>query len=281
MKESQKETPTSLRPNNQYLLARIAQLPAHSRSLDFGCGSGALVGAARSQGLEAYGAETFYEGLRQEDADLSRAWGCDETIIRQIKAGHIDFPDNYFDLVVHNQVFEHVEDLQQASIEIQRVLKLGGVMIGIFPTRGVLRESHLGLPCVHWFPPGKARNLCARITRSLGFGFDFWGEGNAWFESGFAFLDDYVFYRSRKTIASVLNSSFALKYTEPEWLAFRVPRFKWMLSLPGGTTCARQFSRVMAGVVMEATSRKAATSEARDRPVMLGSWQNAPVDLAK
>jgi SAM-dependent methyltransferase len=256
MKEPPRETPTSLRPNNKYLLAKIAQLPAHSRALDFGCGNGALVAAARARGLETYGAETFYDGDRSEDAVEARSWGCDENVIREIRAGQIDFPDNYFDIVVHNQVFEHVEDLRQAATEIQRVLKPGGVMIGIFPTRGVLREPHLGLPCVHWFSVGRARNLWARATRFLGFGFDFWGEGNAWFERAFPFLDGHVFFRSRKEIASILEPIFDVKWIEPEWLAFRVPKFEWMLSLPVGTTCARQFSRVMAGVVVEAANRK-------------------------
>src|ERR1700682_2615576 len=130
-REPPQETPTTLRPNNQYLLAKITQLPAESRSLDFGCGNGALVAAARARGLEAYGAETFYDGHRSEDAAMARSWGCDESIIREIKAGRIDFPDNYFDIVVHNQVFEHVEHLRQASTEIQRVLKPSGLMIGI------------------------------------------------------------------------------------------------------------------------------------------------------
>jgi SAM-dependent methyltransferase len=256
MKEPPVETPTTLRPNNQFLLAKITQLPPQARSLDFGCGNGALVAAARTRGLEAFGAETFYDGHRSQDAAVARSWGCDENVIKEIKNGRIDFPDNYFDIVVHNQVFEHVENLRQASTEIQRVLKPGGVMIGIFPTRGVLREPHLGLPCVHWFQPGRARNLWAKATRSLGFGFDFWGEGKGWFERSFSFLDQRVFFRSRNSVASLLNEFFDVKWTEPEWLAFRVPRFKWMLSLPGGSPCARKFSRVMAGVVVEAASRK-------------------------
>jgi SAM-dependent methyltransferase len=256
MKEPPKETPTSLRPNNLYLLERIIETGPGARSMDFGCGSGALVAAARAKGLEAYGAETFYEGLRVEDVELARSWGLDQNVIREIKGGHIDFPDNYFDLVVHNQVFEHVENLDQAANEIQRILKPGGRMIGIFPTRGVLREPHLGLPCVHWFSPGPIRSWWAKFTRGLGFGFDFWGEGDAWFKPAFAFLDERVFYRSRVQIASILKPLFDVKYIEPEWLGFRVPKYKWMLSLPGAYAAARAFSRVMAGPVVEARSKK-------------------------
>jgi SAM-dependent methyltransferase len=264
MQEAPKETPSTLRPNNLYLLEKIAQLGPGSRSMDFGCGNGALVAAARAKGLEVYGAETFYEGLAMDDSESARSWGCDQNVIREIKGGHIDFPDNYFDLVVHNQVFEHVEKLDYAAGEIQRILKPGGRMIGIFPTRGVLREPHLGLPCVHWFSPGPVRSLWARVTRGLGFGFDFWGKGDLWFKPAFVFLDEHVFYRSRAKIASILKPLFDVKYIEPEWLGFRVPKYKWMLSLPGGVSCARAFSRVMAGPVVEAKSRKAVEVKSGD-----------------
>lgn len=256
MSHPDSETPESLRPNNRYLLSRIAHLGAGVRSLDFGCGNGAMVAAARAAGLEAYGAETFYDGHRSEDAELARSWGCDENVLREIKNGHLDFPDNFFDIVVHNQVFEHVENLPQAVEEIRRVLKPGGLMIGIFPTREVLREPHLSLPCVHWFKPGEARMRWAKAMRRLGFGFDFWGEGSAWFERAFPFLDERVFFRTRPQIASILAPCFGLKWIEPEWLGFRVPRFQWMLSLPLGRSAARAFSWSAAGVVVEAVSRK-------------------------
>ncbi len=227
-----------------------------SKSLDFGCGNGALVAAARAAGFEVYGAETFYDGHRSEDADLARSWGCNDEILREIRDGLLDFPDSFFDIVVHNQVFEHVENLSRAAKEICRVLKPNGIMIGIFPTRGVLREPHLSLPCVHWFRPGPARDRWARAMRSLGFGFDFWGEGDAWFARAFPFLDQRVFFRTRKEIASILSPDFSLRWIETEWLGFRVPRCKWMLSLPFGIAAARTCARVVAGAVVEARSRK-------------------------
>jgi hypothetical protein len=73
-----------------------------------------------------------------------------------------------------------------------------------------------------------------------------------------------VFYRSRAKIASILNPLFGVKYIEPEWLGFRVPRYKWMLSLPGANAAARAFSRVMAGPVVEATSKKTAAIKSRE-----------------
>jgi len=103
----------------------------------------------------------------------------------------------------------------------EATVMFGGIMIGIFPTLGVIREPHLSLPCVHWFKPGPARDRWAKLTRRLGFGFDFWGEGDAWFERAFPFLDERVFFRTRRETARILDPVFELKWVEPDWLAFR------------------------------------------------------------
>ena len=38
--------------------------------------------------------------------------------------------------------------------EIHRVLKPGGTVLSIFPSRDVFREGHIGIPFSHWFPKG-------------------------------------------------------------------------------------------------------------------------------
>lgn len=45
------------------------------------------------------------------------------------KAEKIDFPDNYFELVICNNVLDHVEDANQCLAELRRVLKPGGHLI--------------------------------------------------------------------------------------------------------------------------------------------------------
>lgn len=41
----------------------------------------------------------------------------------------IDYPDNYFDLVVCNNVLDHVEDVEKCFSEMYRVLKKGGHLV--------------------------------------------------------------------------------------------------------------------------------------------------------
>jgi len=52
------------------------------------------------------------------------------------------FVTGSFDLVINNQVLEHVTDLDVVVHEIARVLKPGGSCLSLFPDKGVWREGH-------------------------------------------------------------------------------------------------------------------------------------------
>lgn len=53
--------------------------------------------------------------------------------IRHEDALHLSFPDGGFDLVVSNDVYEHVPDIQLALAEACRVLRPGGTLIATLP----------------------------------------------------------------------------------------------------------------------------------------------------
>lgn len=61
----------------------------------------------------------------------------------------IPFGDDAFDLVLSNQVLEHVADLGLLFGEIRRVLAPGGVSAHFFPSREVILEPHVGIPLIH------------------------------------------------------------------------------------------------------------------------------------
>lgn len=137
--------------NYEYVLNFIkTNSKAHTKSLDYGCGRAEIVAAGRQEGLEINGVEVFYKGsnARQEVEKL----GFLDSIVKEIKDNRIDFPDAYFDLIVNNQVLEHVEDLDLVLHEINRVLLPGGKLLCIFPSKEVWRENHCGIPLLHWFP---------------------------------------------------------------------------------------------------------------------------------
>lgn len=146
---------------------------AHSGAhvLDYGCGAGQIVTRLRNAGVAAFGCDVFYEG-----GDYSKQMGgelFDGGVIRRMDANRIPFETESFDFVVNNQVMEHVPDLDGVLNEIWRVLKPGGMVLSLFPDRGVWREGHCGIPFLHWFPKGgnRVRIYYAALLRSVGFGY--------------------------------------------------------------------------------------------------------------
>lgn len=91
--------------------------------LDYGCGNGKIVEKLLELNIDSYGCDVFYEGGDYSESVSEALMGGR---IKRMVNDRIPFPDNYFDTVVHNQVFEHIPDLQLALAEISRVLKPGG-----------------------------------------------------------------------------------------------------------------------------------------------------------
>ena len=167
--------------------------------LDFGCGAGCLVAEGRAAGLNIQGADVFYGGSQgRAAAESSGLWGV---ALHEMRDGVLPFPNGCFDLVVNNQVLEHVEDLDRALAEIHRVLKPGGAALSVFPARDAWREGHIGIPFAHWFPQGsRVRFAYALALRSVGLGYwkDQASNRRQWTRDKLAWIDAYTRYRSRE-----------------------------------------------------------------------------------
>jgi SAM-dependent methyltransferase len=234
-----------------------------ARVLDFGCGAGRLVQAGVAAGLEMAGADVYYGGSRtREEAVASGLWGA---AIREIRDGRIDFPDASFDLVVNNQVMEHVEDLDAVLREIHRVLRPGGTVLSVFPSRDVFREGHIGIPFAHWWRRGaRGRLLYTWALRGLGLGT--WKQEaptcRQWAVDKLAWIDAYTHYRTRREIFAVYGRYFRSELRESEYIRFRLldrPGREWAARVaewPGVAWVARAVFRKLAFLVI--VSRKAA-----------------------
>jgi SAM-dependent methyltransferase len=55
---------------------------------------------------------------------------------------HLPFPENSFDLILSNEVIEHVQSDREAILEIIRTLKRGGRLTLFCPNRGYGFETH-------------------------------------------------------------------------------------------------------------------------------------------
>lgn len=123
------------------------------RVLDLGCGIGRTLEALLARGLDAYG------------VDVGEWWGKDyaeywqdspipkENVRARLSVTNeqnykLAYPDNYFDLVISSQVFEHVFNYEEVFRELARVLKPHGVSVHIFPGRGTPLEPHLFIPFI-------------------------------------------------------------------------------------------------------------------------------------
>ena len=125
------------------------EIDSNAKILDFGCGDGKAVYHYRKMGLEAFGVDIVNKydsaqklskevGLFKEDEDIFRTIGMDDY--------RLPFDDSTFDLVVSDQVFEHVQNWPEALAEIKRVLKLGGSALHVFPSRFRPIEGHVLVP---------------------------------------------------------------------------------------------------------------------------------------
>ena len=164
------------------------------RVLDYGCGSGQIVRLLREHGLDAWGCDVFYEG-----GDYSPQIPMElQPYIHRMLGNAIPHSDASFDVVLSNQVFEHVPDMEAALIEIGRVLKADGIAFNLFPDRGVWREGHCGIPFLHWFPKKtNARIYYTALLRSLGLGYFTKGKTiMGWSRDFCTWLDRWTYYRS-------------------------------------------------------------------------------------
>ena len=160
-----------LSPNYDYIIEYAVSGNPSARVLDYGSGQGILVSRAmeRYDSADFYGVDTFegiYQNWREKiPKDLQGR-------IQRIENGRIPFPDNHFDVIVSNQVFEHVARPDEVLGELNRVLKPGGRFLALFPTRDVWWEGHLGLWFAHRLDahPNLQRSYI-RAMRRLGRGY--------------------------------------------------------------------------------------------------------------
>jgi ubiquinone/menaquinone biosynthesis C-methylase UbiE len=197
------------------LVRLVPLLPAKRlRILEIGAAQGRGLIALAQLGHEAVGLEPHRPAL-EVAKKLSEAKGL-KIELAEGRAEKIPFDDGEFDLVLAFSVMEHVTDLEASLLEINRVLKPGGVFwfnsasslcprqkeISVFPLFGWYPDklkryimhwavkNRPGLvgytehPAIHWWTPQKAR----RKLREAGFSkvLDRWDLRNSEEDSGVA-----------------------------------------------------------------------------------------------
>src|SRR5437588_12835636 len=137
-------SPRDLDVNRRYFAFYVKQTAAPgARVLDFGCGAGAVTRLLRGSGYEAFGVDVKGWGLDQPEF---RSGGLPEGTLRYYEQDSpLPFEDDTFDVIVSDQVLEHIVGLEHVVRELERVLKPDGVIYHHFPSRRVIREPHIGI----------------------------------------------------------------------------------------------------------------------------------------
>ena len=214
--------------NDDYLLAIYEQLRAERgpiRALDFGCGPGKLITRARERGFDDFlGAEKDW-GDEAIDPKTMPSIPADTAnrIVRVADDGKLPFPDQHFDFVCSNEVFEHVHNLGPVLDELARVTKPDGVHVHLFPTREIVIEGHLEVPLYHRLP-ARWRERYVRWFYERGIAA--WSDQTASFDEWWGhlgpFMRDEVFHRPWTEFEAAFRRHFEVRRREQDKLLFHL-----------------------------------------------------------
>lgn len=227
--------------------------------LDYGCGEGMMVGLLHAAGFQAYGVDIRWPGATrmdlEQDTDLGRAG-----FLRYYEeAKRLPFDDDTFDVVISDQVFEHVVPIESAVREIGRVVKPEGVMYHHFPSRSVWREGHIGIPLSHRLPAGRFRLGYTTLLRKMGFGiFKDDRPARAWAREKLDWIDRWTIYRPAREIHAIFGRDAELVNREIDYCRFRARDrriVRWLLERPWVRRPAEGLFRRLAFEAIEASPR--------------------------
>jgi SAM-dependent methyltransferase len=217
------------------------QTPQGIRVLDVGCGRGDTVAWLLAHGWDAYGVDIRSDYLRRGQSYL-REIGTDPSRLRALEEDlTYPFADSCFDIVLSDQVIEHVRDLDGFAREVARVSIPGGIGLHIFPAKWRPIEVHMMTPFAHWLPNGTARRLAVASALRLGLAAPYFTD----FPLGdrvqifTRFSETETFYRSAAQAAVVLErhgldcdvirpSRDKVSFHAPRLPKFSVRAFAWL-----------------------------------------------------
>jgi len=167
----------------RYVVARLErrrqQMSATRQSvriLDVGCGRGDTVAWLLSEGWDAWGVDVAADYLARGRPHLMRAGYTGDRLRLIPDDGNLPFEPGSFDVILSNQVVEHVRDLEPFVDGIRGVTRPGAVGLHVFPARWRLVEPHMRMPFVHWVPKGPVREQAIKMMLRIGAGAPYFAE---------------------------------------------------------------------------------------------------------
>lgn len=152
---------------DDYMLDRARLAGPEAIVLDLGCGDGRFVEILTDAGFKAYGVDV-QEARAWTAERLSRRPDLRDRIIFLSDEKKIPLPDNSADVVLSNNVFEHIPTLDSTVREMARVLKPAGTAYAVFPLKSSIIEGHALLPFFHRIQNRALRLRYANFTEAIG-----------------------------------------------------------------------------------------------------------------
>jgi ubiquinone/menaquinone biosynthesis C-methylase UbiE len=146
------------------------ELAPGDRVLDLGCGEGRHVISAYLQpGVQSVGVDLSLEDLKTTREKHAEFAGLEiegsSFSLASANALSLPFPDACFDKVICSEVLEHIPDYRGALMEIDRVLKPGGLLCASVPRRWPERLCWIFSAEYHKVPGGHLRIFKGRELR--------------------------------------------------------------------------------------------------------------------
>lgn len=135
---------------------QLLNLNSHSKILDVGCGSGAILIPLWENGYQAVGVDPEPADLYGRLASLESLERFRKSVICA-RGEALPFHSGVFDIVICSEVIEHVQRPELILNEIHRVLKPGGALCITVP--GYLTERLFGLMHPKWFEYSGHKNV--------------------------------------------------------------------------------------------------------------------------
>ncbi len=198
------------------------------RVLDVGCGRGDTVAWLCAQGWDAYGIDVSPEYIQRGREYLARE-GADPSRLQLMNDDFTyPFPNSMFDVVLSDQVIEHVADLELFAAEVARISARGACGLHISPAKWHPIESHLKSPFVHWLPKGPLRRAAVMASLRIGLAAPYFREFSFRdrVEIFNRFSEEETFYRSPRSIIATMQRHGLrcdAQLASRDKIAFRLP----------------------------------------------------------